>query len=317
MEQHYVGIDVSQSKLDVKLEDGEKASIFENSKRGIKKLVKRLEGNQGSFVILEATGGYEKALRMELQKAHVLCSVVNPLRVRQFARSCGIAAKTDSIDAEVIRRYGIAVKPEPTPLADENTQEIRALVERRDELVRFKSAEKTRLKGPANSKALKESIRRSIEFLEKEVASIDFQLNEAVEKSELFKRRLEIITTIPSIGKTLGICILATVPELGTIDNKAVAALCGTAPFNHDSGNFKGKRFTSGGRVRARCALYVAALVACRHNKPLSEFYKRLKKNGKPSNVALVAVMRKLIVRINALLRDMTPWADDITQIIN
>ena len=316
MEQHYVGIDVSQSKLDVKLDDG-KPSIFENSKRGIRKLVKALEERHGSFVVLEATGGYEKALRVELQRASVTHSVVNPLRIRQFARSCGIAAKTDSIDAEVIRRYGIAVKPEPTPMADESTQEIRALVERRDELVRFKSAEKARLKGPANSKALKESIRRSICFLEKEVASIDLQLNEAVEKSELFKRRLEIVTTIPSIGKTLGICILATVPELGTIDNKAVAALCGTAPFNHDSGNSKGRRFTSGGRVRARCALYIAALVACRYNKPLAEFYKRLKSNGKPSNVALVAVMRKLIVRINAMLRDMTPWSDDIPQLLN
>lgn len=316
MESVYAGIDVSESKLDVKLGTGEGVVIFENTRRGIKKLVSALSERGTTLTVLEATGGYEWLLRQELQKAKLSHSVINPQRIRLFARSCGILAKTDAIDAEVIRRYGEAVKPEPTPLPDKHTQAIRALVERRDELVRFKSAEKTRFRSPGASKPLKQSIKRSISFLEKEIASIDQQLEEEVDKSEDFKRRLEIITSIPSIGKVLGTCILATMPELGTIDNRVAAALSGTAPYNHDSGKMKGKRATGGGRVRVRCALYVAALVACRRNKPLAQFYQQLRARGKQSNVARVAVMRKLIIRINAMLRDGNKWSEQ-HQLVN
>lgn len=310
MESSCAGIDVSQTKLDVKLAGNERVVIFANSRRGIGKLVKELTARGTKLTVLEATGGYESLLRKELHKAAISHSVINPQRIRLFARSCGILAKTDAIDAEVIRRYGEAVKPEPTPLPDEHTQAIRALVERRDELVRFKSAEKARFRNPSASKPLKQSIKRSIFFLEEEIGAIDQQLEKEVDKSEEFKRRLEIVTSIPSIGTVLGTCILATMPELGTIDNRVAAALSGTAPYNHDSGKMKGKRATGGGRVRVRCALYVAALVACRHNKPISEFYKHLIQRGKQSNVARVAVMRKLIIRINAMLRDGTLWSE-------
>jgi transposase len=258
------------------------------------------------LVVLEATGGYEVAVTAALGTAGVPVAVVNPRQVREFARGIGQLAKTDALDAAVLARFAEVVHPTPRPLPEAQAQELSALLTRRRQLLAMLIAERQRL--ATALLAVRPHISRHIRFLEAELADLDRQLRDAVQASPLWREQEDLLRSTPGIGPTTALALLAEVPELGQLTRKKIAALVGVAPFPCDSGKLRGRRIIWGGRARVRTALYMATLVATRHNPLIRAFYQRLCAAGKPKKVALVACMRKLLTILNAMVRHHTPW---------
>ena len=303
----HVGIDVSKERLDVcSLPDGGTFSVA-NDRASIDELIARLlEGVRPELVVLEATGKYERPAAVAVAAAGIAVAVVNPRQARDFAKAAGRLAKTDRIDAEVLARFAGAVGPRPSVLPDEEARVLQDILLRRRQLLEMMVAEKNRLQ--MASEAVARRIAAHVRWLEKELSRVDRELDEAVRESKTWRANEELLRSVPGVGPVLARTLLAELPELGTLPRRRLCALVGVAPFNRDSGTFRGKRQVWGGRAPVRAALYMGALVATRHNPLIREFYERLLAAGKPKKVALVACMRKLLSILNALMRDRAIW---------
>lgn len=310
MDAPYIGIDVSQDSLDVASYPRGEVFCTTRKPKGLAELVARLVALKPALVAVEATGGYERVVAAAIAGAGLPLAVVNPAQVRHFALAMGQRAKTDPIDADVIARFAAARKPEPRTVPDEEAQLFCDLVARRGQITEMIGAERQRNKRAANRR-LRKSTERLIAALEKELVSVDTEIDGMVKASPIWREKEDLLASVPGIGTKTARVLLADMPELGTLGTKGVAALAGLAPFVRKSGKWKGKSMISGGRARVRSALFVCAMVASRHNPQLKAFHQRLVAAGKSKMVALIAVARKLLTILNAILRDKRPWNPD------
>lgn len=302
----YVGIDVSKAMLDIAVSHNEGLLQFSNDEDGLKELIKILPTKKRTLIVLEATGGYEKLAATYLRRRKLNVAVVNAKRVRDFAKASGKLAKTDGIDAKTIMMFGKAFNPTPQPLASEEEDKRHQHISRRAQLVKMIAMEKQHLEHASDP--TKKAINKHIHFLEKELEGIEELLKELFHQDPLLKDKLQRLDEIKGVGEITAMNVLIHLPELGTLSHKEVSALVGVAPFNKDSGQSKGKREIWGGRASVRAALYMAVLTARKFNPALKRFYDRLINRGKLKKVAMVACMRKLIIIMNAMLRDNTRW---------
>lgn len=303
----FVGIDVSKDWLDVAVSSGDRVVRVENTVNGIWGLADELERSRPERVVLEATGGLEKALVFALREKGLPVVLVNPRQVRDFARATGRLAKTDRIDAQVLARFASLLKPQPRQIKDEAESELSELVRRRNQLTHLLTMERNRTK-IRTSTAVSASLRRNIAHLKQEITELDQEIDTMIEASHAWRERAQLYRSVPGVGPRLTTTLLAELPELGRLNRKQAASLVGVAPLNWDSGVFRGKRAIWGGRNQVRGPLYMAALVATRHNPVLKRFYKHLIATGKAKKVALIACMRKLLTTLNAIAATSTPW---------
>ena len=311
MEMTYVGVDVSKDRLDVHiLPQGEAFAVARDGK-GLVELVERVQALGSVRIAVEATGGFETVVAAALAGASLPVVVVNPAQVRHFAQALGRRAKTDPIDAQMIARFVEATKPEVRELPDEATRLLADLVARRRQIIEMIVAERNREKRVA-VKRIKKSIVRLIAALEKELAEIDAEIDAGVRGSPAWREKEDLLASVPGVGPITARTLIAELPELGTLDGKRIASLAGLAPFTRQSGQWKGKAMIGGGRTTVRSALFLAALTAARHNPVLKVFRDRKMAEGKPKMVALIAVARKLLTILNAILRDKLPWRAEI-----
>ena len=308
----FVGVDVSKERLDVAMRPSGQSESVSNDKAGIEALIQRLGEIQPALIVLEATGGVERPLTRALTSAELPVVVVNPRQVRDFAKATGQLAKTDSIDAVVLARFGEAVRPALRPLPDEVTLELRALIARRRQITEMIVAERNRLSRA--SKGVRKRIDAHIRWLEAELDRADKDLDQSIRQSPIWCENEDLLRSVPSIGPVISRTLLAELPELGQLNRKQIAALVGIAPLNRDSGTLRGRRAIWGGRATVRAALYMAALVASRRNAVIRAFYKRLRNAGKAPKVALVACMRKLLTILNAMIKHKTRWSESSLQ---
>jgi len=302
----FVGIDVAKANLDVAVRPSGQHWRVTNTEAGIADLVQRLAGLAPVSIVLEATGGLEWPLAAALAAAGLPVVVVNPRQVRDFARATGKLAKTDRLDAAVLAHFADAVRPAPRPLPDETSRSLAALVARRRQLVEMLTAEKNRL--PLATPAVRADLDEHIAWLTARLKQVDQDLEAAIRQSPVWRTNDDLLRSVKGVGPVLSTTLLTDLPELGTLDRKQIAALVGVAPLARDSGTLRGTRTCWGGRASVRGALYMSALVGTRFNPTLRTVYERLLAAGKPKKVALVACMRKLLVILNALLRDQTRW---------
>lgn len=306
MEAITVGIDVSKDRLDVALRPSGEVFAVERAASGLDSLVSRLKALAPQIVALEATGGFETVVTAALAAAGLPVVVVNPVQVRAFAKAIGQRAKTDPIDAGVIAHFAEATRPEVRTLPDAETQLLADLVQRRRQIIEMIGAESQRQKRA--SRSLKKSIARLLKALQKELTSVDTDIDGAVRGSPAWREKEDLLTSVPGIGKTIARTLIAEMPELGRLNRKEIAALAGLAPFTRQSGTWRGRSFIGGGRTAVRTALFMGAMVAKRYNPVLKAFFDRLVAAGKPKMVALIAVARKLLTILNAVLRDQKSW---------
>jgi transposase len=312
MEARYVGVDVSKDRLDVHvLPEGAAFAVARDGK-GLAELVERLSALQPERIAVEATGGFETVVAAALAGASLPLVIVNPAQVRHFAQALGRRAKTDPIDASMIARFVEATKPDLRPLADEATQLLADLVARRRQIIEMQIiemivAERNREKRVV-VRRIRNSIARLIAALEKELAEIDAEIDASVRGSPAWREKEDLLASVPGVGPITARTLIAELPELGTLDGKRIASLAGLAPFTRQSGQWKGKARIAGGRKSVRSALFLASLVACRHNSVLKAFRQRLIDAGKPKMLIAIAAARKLLTILNAILRDKQPW---------
>jgi transposase len=307
----WVGIDVSKATLDVCVQPSGAQWQAPNRQAQIETLVEQLAALAAERIVLEASGGYEALLVAALASRELPVVVVNPRQVRDFARATGQLAKTDRIDAQVLARFGEAIRPELRALPDATTRAVRALVSRHRQLQEMLIMEQNRLVSAAVQDApepLRDQLGEHIDWLRRQLKQVDDELQQELEASPVWHAREDLLRTIPGIGPVTSAVLLSQVPELGQLDRKAIAKLVGVAPLNHDSGTLRGTRRVWGGRAAVRAVLYMAALVATRHNPLIRGFYTRLCAAGKPKKLALVACMHKLLLLCNSVLRSGTPW---------
>jgi transposase len=307
MEPRYVGIDVSKAELVIAVHPTGETWTSGTMPGAITSVVERLVGLGPHLIVLEATGGYERAIVAACADADLPVAVVNPAQVRAFARALGRPAKSDAIDAGVLALFGARLEPVARPPDDADTQALAALVARRRQLLDMLGAERRRL-AQAATKAVQRNLRAHIQWLDGRVGDVDDEIASAVQAHPRWRVHDTLLRSVPGIGPVVAHTLLAEFPELGQVDRRAAAALVGVAPFNRDSGQWRGRRVISGGRASVRSTLYMAAVVAARHNPPLRAFYQRLRAAGKPAKVALIAVLRKLVTIINAMIRHQQPW---------
>ena len=281
-----------------------------NDEAGLGVLVQRVQALDPALVVLEATGGFERCAVAALVTAGLPVVVVNPREVRDFAKSMGRLAKTDRLDAQVLADFAERVQPQLRPVVDSVTHELRALVTRRRQLVEMLTAERNRL--VLANKRIRPSLEAIIAALGRSLAEIDQELDQTIRSSPIWRAKDRLLQSTPGVGRVLSSTLLAQVPELGTLDRKAIAALVGVAPFNRDSGLFRGRRLVWGGRAPVRAVLYMSTLVAVRHNPVLKVFYARLRQAGKAPKLALTACMRKLLTMLNAMARDGLAWHSSV-----
>lgn len=308
----FVGIDVSQSQLDVAVRPGTHFSA-PNDAHGVVTVVAQLRRLAPVRIVLEATGGLEMCLAGALAADGLPVVVVNPRQVRDFARATGQLAKTDALDAQILAHFAEVIRPQVRPLPDAQTQALAALTTRRRQLVEMLTAEKNRLRTAAP--VIRKSLRTHVAWLQRERAQLDTTLAQVIQDSPVWRAKDDLLRSVPGVGPVLTTTVLANLPELGTLTNKQIAALAGVAPLNRDSGTLHGKRMVWGGRAQVRATLYMAALVATRYNPVIKAFYQRLCGLGKAKKVALVACMRKLLTILNAILKSRTPWRGAASQL--
>ena len=301
-----VGIDVSKAALDVALRPSGEAWRCANNEAGIAELVGRLQALSPQLIVLEATGGLERLMVAALALAGLPIAVVNPRQVRNFAKATGRLAKTDALDAAALAHFAEAIHPAPRPLPDAASQALAALVERRRQVVGMLTAEQNRFQQALP--AVRPKVAAHIQWLEQALKELDAEVDQMLRASPLWRERDQLLRSVPGVGPTVSLTLLAHLPELGQGSVKHLATLVGLAPLNRDSGAWRGTRAIWGGRRQVRSALYMAALVGVRHNPVLHAFYQRLLTHGKPKKVALTACMHKLLTILHAVLRDHTPW---------
>jgi len=301
----YVGIDVSSQRLDVAIGD-DPVESFDNDDAGVITLCQRLSGIRCELIVLEATGGYEALAVATLAGGGLPVRVINPRQVRDFAKATGLLAKTDALDARLLRQFAERIRPVVLPHKSEATRELAALVARRRDLVQMLIAEKNRLK--LATRVVGRDINAHIRFLEKRISDSDDELKRRIETYDDFRITDELLRSVPSVGPVSSSTLIALLPELGALPHRQIVALVGLAPLNDDSGKRVGRRRIWGGRAEVRAVLYMATISALRSNPVIRTTYQRLVAAGKPKKVAIVACMRKLLTILNAIVRDQTPW---------
>jgi len=310
MDALYVGIDVSKDRLDVHAHPSGEAFAVPRNGDGLAQLVARVQALAPALIAVEATGGFETVVAASLASAGLPVVVVNPAQVRHYAQALGKRAKTDPIDAAVIARFVEATRPAVRVLPDEATQLLADLVARRRQIVEMMAAEGQRERRA--DRRLKKSIARLRKALEKELAELDAEIDDHVRGSPVWAEKEDLLASVPGVGPVIARTLIAEMPELGTLDRRQIAALAGLAPWTRQSGQWKGKSFIGGGRKSVRSLLFLGALTAARHNPALKAFRDKLVAAGKPKMVAAIAVARKLLTILNAILRDKKPWRAEI-----
>jgi transposase len=302
----FIGVDVSKERLDVAVAPSGESISFANSEDGIALLVDFLKPRNPELVLFEATGGWEMNAVTHLATQRLPLVVLNPRQVRDFAKATGQLAKTDTIDARILARFGQAVRPEVRPLKSEELRKLDALITRRRQIVGMITAEQNRwVSAP---EWIRPDIEELIEILQKRLGAINRTLNKLIRKSPLWREKEKILRSFPGVGPVTASSLIAELPELGTLKRRQIAALVGLAPLNCDSGAYSGKRKIWGGRAALRATLYMCALTASNHNPVIRPFYQKLLRAGKPSKVALTACMRKILVILNAMIRSGSCW---------
>lgn len=302
----FAGIDVSKAHLDMALSSGEDVRRFGNDESGIQELVASLRSLEPVLVVLEATGGFETPTAAALAAAEIPVVVVNPRQARDFAKSTGQLSKTDAIDARGLALFAARVRPKVRELPSEDARVLDALLGRRRQIVGMLTQEKNRL-GPAG-KLVEKSIKKHIRWLEGQLKEVDADLDGRIRKSPVWAAKRDLLRSVPGVGPNLARTLIAELPELGRLSHKEIAALVGVAPRARDSGLFRGKRTLWGGRASVRTALYMSMWSATRWNPVIRPFYERLREKGKPAKVAQAACMRKLLILLNAMVRDHRSW---------
>jgi transposase len=307
----FVGIDVSKARLDGYRNLPAEHFAHPNDEAGIAAIVARLKAAAPALVVLEATGGLEAPLAAALAAAKLPVAVVNPRQVRDLAKAMGTLAKTDAIDAKVLATFAEKIRPEVRDLPDDQARAFEAILTRRRQLLEMRVAEQNRL-GTATAPKVRKNLQAHIRYLDHRVKEMDAELESAIEHSEVYRAKDDLLRSVPGIGPGASRTLLASLPELGKLDAKRIAALAGLAPMARDSGTFKGRRMIRGGRADVRSALYMATLSAVRYNPTLKAFYDRLRGAGKPAKVALTAAARKLLTILNAMLKSNQAWAPPV-----
>jgi transposase len=302
----FVGIDVSKDRLDVAVRPSGERWSGVNAPPAFGPFIKRLKALQPTLIVLEATGGLEAAVVAELAHAGLPVAVVNPKRVRDFARASGQLAKTDQLDAEVLAHFADAIRPPVRPLPTADRDRLAALVTRRRQVLDMLTAERNRQHTAPGT--TRERIVTHITWLEKEAQDLDDELRRFIDQNPTWHATEELLQSVPGVGPVTALTMVADLPELGQLDRQEIAALVGVAPMNRDSGNRRGKRRTQGGRAHVRSVLYMAALSASRFNPVIHAFYENLIRRGKEQKVALTACMRKLLVILNAMVKKQQAW---------
>lgn len=304
--ERFVGIDVSKASLDIAVLPEERVWRVEREEASIADLVKELRTLAPRLIVLEATGGLEAPVTAALATAGLAVAVVNPRQARDFAKATGRLSKTDALDAQVLARLGQTLRPPVRALKNEETQELEALLTRRRQIVEMLTMEKNRL--PSAGQRVRKDITAHIAWLTKRLKDVDGDLQSAIAASDFWRLKDDIIRSLPGAGKVLSTTLLASLPELGTLNRRQIAALVGVAPFNCDSGTMRGRRHIWGGRASVRSVLYMATITAIRCNPDIRAFHVRLRGAGKKPKVAITACMRKLVTILNAMIRSNTPW---------
>ena len=307
----YVGVDVAKAKLDVAFGATGKPFSVDNDRAGITKLLEKVAQQEQQqkltcCLVVEGSGGYERMLIAEALQNNVAIAHVNPRRVRALAESMGLA-KTDPIDARVIAKFGQVNQPRALTQSDLPQRDLQELVDRRRQLIDFRTAENCRLQQVA-SKLAANSIRGVLKLLEKQIKNIEADIQSLIEKHDDWSKNAELLTSIKGVGDTTAAAVLADAPEIGQLNREEIAALGGVAPMNNDSGTHQGKRSIKGGRASLRTAIDMSALSAMKCNPAIKEFADRLKLKGKPAKVVITAVMRKLLTIMNAIIKTQQPW---------
>jgi transposase len=310
--QSFVGIDVSKAELDVYVRPAGTHWTVPNDAEGHAQLVHRLRPVAPTLIVLEATGGLERPASYVLAEAKLPVVVVNPRRTRDFARSLGLLAKTDRLDAQALAHFADAVRPEPRDLPDQETRDLSAKLSRRRQLTDILTSERNRLYSA--SCCIQESIRAHITWLQDEIATLEEEIDVLIQVNAQWRAQIRQLAAVKGVGQITAYTLTADLPELGQLNRKQIAALVGVAPLNNDSGARRGKRFVQGGRAAVRTALYMAALSASRFNPTIKSFYERLTNAGKPKKVALTACMRKLLTILNAMVKNGTDWDPNYAQ---
>lgn len=307
-----IGIDVSKKFFDMYVLTTNQSERFSNDDKGITQCLLRCRQQSPELIVMEATGGYESLLAGTLQAAGLAVAVINPRRIRDFAKASGQMAKTDALDAKIIARYGAILEPMPTDRIDDNARKLKALVARRHQLVQMHTAESNRTEH-AIDKEIKSSLAAVARTIEKQIEKIDKQIKDHIDRQPELKQRAESLKTVPGIGETTANMLVTELPELGRYNRRQIAALVGVAPMNRDSGMFRGKRMTGGGRRHVRARLFMPTLVAIKYNPALKAYYQRLvEKQGKCKMVAITAAMRKLLCIMNTMIKNKQHWNENL-----
>jgi transposase len=302
----FVGIDVAKDKLDIAVLGEKKASQAGNDEVGIAKLIKKLQTLNPELIVVEATGGYQRAVVLGLYEAGLPVAVVNPSRVRQYARASGLLAKTDKLDAFNLAEFGKQMKPRRFEAKSETGRYLSALMVRRRQVEEMLKAEKSHLWTVYAE--MRGSVERMIETLKEEIKRLEKELDQFMKENEEWREQEQILTSAKGVGRVTAATLLAELPELGKLDRKKIAALVGLAPMNADSGKKRGYRKTKGGRMEVRNVLYMSTLVATRYNPLIQTQYQEMLRRGKVKKVALTACMRKFLTILNAMMRDKVPF---------
>jgi transposase len=303
----FVGIDVAKDRLEVHLRPTGEAFEVARDSEGIEALAARLAELKPALIVLEATGGFETIVAAGLAASSLPLAVVNPRQIRDFARATGRLAKTDPLDAAVIAHFAEAVRPPARPVANEQARALGEFVARRRQLIEMMTAERNRRRQLTTQRLIK-GIDRILAALQAQLSELEQDIDDAVRGTPAWREKEDLLVSVPGIGHKIARTLIAELPELGSLGRRQVAALVGVAPFNRDSGKWRGRRTIAGGRAVVRSALYMSILVSIRRKLPLAATYHRLRAAGKPAKVAIVACMRKLATILNAILRDKTPW---------
>ena len=311
---NYIGIDIAKQSFDLHRLKTKQDRRMNNSPDGIRQCVALCNDIQPELIVMEATGGYEVALASTLQAEGWAVAVVNPRRIRDFARATGQLAKTDKLDARIIAQYAATLEPMPTEYIDENSRKLKALVARRHQLVKLHTAESNR-REHAHTRDVQRSIRAILKVIEAQLKTIDRHIHDHVRNTPHLQQRADAIDSVPGIGPVTAHMLVTELPELGQLNRRQIAALVGVAPIARDSGTFRGKRMTGGGRKEIRSRLFMPTLVAVRYNPILKAFYTRLLSKGKCKMVALVAVMRKLVCILNTMMKTGQKWNPKVIKI--
>lgn len=298
----YLGLDISKKKLDL-AGPSIKHQSFDNAPEGITKLIELLQSSAPSaYIVLEPTGGYERSVIIALERAKITVCRINPYQARAFATSMGKLAKTDKIDALMLARFGADRQPRPMSSYDEKQEDLRVMYDRRQQLIRLQTCESNRLETAIPS--MRKHLETSLKFIEKQLAEIELMISAYIASNTEMQKKVDRLTSVQGVGLQTATVVLAYMPELGKVSDKEAAALVGVAPYNKDSGKHSGHRSIRGGRRQVRNILYMASLSAVRYNPILKTFYERLIAEGKPAKLALIAVVRKLILLLNFMLKN-------------